>query len=96
MTESVDTAVRQAVAAPRRATARSWSWVGVVPFFIFALLFLILPTVNLLVGSFQKHITDLRKQLSFIAKRNSPARNETPVTKLFCRGKITKPPVSFH
>jgi putative spermidine/putrescine transport system permease protein len=31
----------------------SWSWVGVVPFFVFALLFLILPTIDLLVGSFQ-------------------------------------------
>ena len=31
----------------------SWAWVGVTPFFLFALLFLILPTGFLFVGSFQ-------------------------------------------
>jgi putative spermidine/putrescine transport system permease protein len=31
----------------------SWAWVGVAPFFIFALMFLILPTGFLFVGSFQ-------------------------------------------
>ena len=31
----------------------SWAWVGVAPFFLFALLFLILPTGFLFVGSFQ-------------------------------------------
>ena len=31
----------------------SWAWVGVVPFFVFALLFLLLPTAFLFVGSFQ-------------------------------------------
>jgi putative spermidine/putrescine transport system permease protein len=31
----------------------NWNWLGVVPFFIFSLLFLILPSVNLLIGSFQ-------------------------------------------
>jgi putative spermidine/putrescine transport system permease protein len=31
----------------------SWAWLGVAPFFIFALLFLILPTVDLMVGGFQ-------------------------------------------
>jgi putative spermidine/putrescine transport system permease protein len=30
-----------------------WAWVGVAPFFIFALMFLLLPTVYLLVGAFQ-------------------------------------------
>jgi putative spermidine/putrescine transport system permease protein len=32
---------------------RNWNWVGVVPFFAFALLFLILPTSYLMVGAFQ-------------------------------------------
>lgn len=32
---------------------RSWAWVGVVPFFVFALMFLILPTSFLAVGGFQ-------------------------------------------
>jgi putative spermidine/putrescine transport system permease protein len=36
--------------APRRF---SWAWVGVVPFFVFALAFLVLPAISLLVGSFQ-------------------------------------------
>ena len=31
----------------------SWAWVGVVPFFTFALMFLILPTAYLVVGAFQ-------------------------------------------
>jgi putative spermidine/putrescine transport system permease protein len=31
----------------------SWAWVGVVPFFLFALMFLIVPTSFLAVGSFQ-------------------------------------------
>ncbi|MGK9166858.1 ABC transporter permease subunit [Inquilinus limosus] len=31
----------------------SWAWLGVAPFFLFALLFLVLPTGYLLVGSFQ-------------------------------------------
>jgi len=31
----------------------SWAWLGVAPFFIFALLFLILPTGFLMVGGFQ-------------------------------------------
>jgi putative spermidine/putrescine transport system permease protein len=31
----------------------SWAWVGVIPFFTFALMFLILPTAFLMVGAFQ-------------------------------------------
>jgi putative spermidine/putrescine transport system permease protein len=31
----------------------SWSWLGVAPFFVFAIMFLILPTAFLVVGSFQ-------------------------------------------
>jgi putative spermidine/putrescine transport system permease protein len=30
-----------------------WAWIGVVPFFAFALMFLLLPTLYLLVGAFQ-------------------------------------------
>jgi putative spermidine/putrescine transport system permease protein len=40
----------QARAAPRRF---SWAWVGVLPFFIFAIAFLVLPAISLFVGSFQ-------------------------------------------
>jgi putative spermidine/putrescine transport system permease protein len=31
----------------------SWAWIGILPFLAFALLFLILPTLNLVVGAFQ-------------------------------------------
>jgi len=31
----------------------SWDWLGVVPFFLFAILFLILPTAFLVIGAFQ-------------------------------------------
>ncbi|MFL9869734.1 ABC transporter permease subunit [Paraburkholderia fungorum] len=40
------------VNGPRRASP-FWSWIGVMPFFIFAVLFLILPTGFLIVGAFQ-------------------------------------------
>jgi putative spermidine/putrescine transport system permease protein len=47
-------------AAPRPSRRRALSqqlgaWLGVAPFFIFALMFLILPTVDLLIGAFQDH-----------------------------------------
>jgi putative spermidine/putrescine transport system permease protein len=42
------------ISAPRNGLDRmSWAWVGVVPFFAFALMFLILPTGFLMVGAFQ-------------------------------------------
>ena len=31
----------------------SWAWLGVVPFFAFVAMFLVLPTLNLVVGAFQ-------------------------------------------
>lgn len=31
----------------------SWAWLGVAPFFLFAILFLLLPTTSILIGSFQ-------------------------------------------
>lgn len=37
----------------RLAPKFSWAWLGVAPFFIFALMFLILPTAYLMVGAFQ-------------------------------------------
>ena len=35
------------------ARGLNWNWIGVLPFFIFALFFLILPTTFLMVGAFQ-------------------------------------------
>ncbi len=40
-------------AAPSWISQLSWTWVGVIPFFVFALMFLILPTGFLVVGGFQ-------------------------------------------
>ncbi|MBI5651664.1 MAG: hypothetical protein HZC40_14655 [Chloroflexi bacterium] len=41
--------------ASTTGTARrfSWEWIGVVPFFLYALLFLIIPSSFLVIGSFQ-------------------------------------------
>jgi putative spermidine/putrescine transport system permease protein len=33
--------------------AQTWAWIGVTPFFVFALMFLIVPTLYLVVGAFQ-------------------------------------------
>lgn len=41
------------VRRPRHSTRFSWDWIGVVPFFLFATLFLFLPSLVLFVGSFQ-------------------------------------------
>src|SRR3712207_3755538 len=41
------------VAARPRMGMPSWNWLGVAPFFVFALLFLILPTADLVIGAFQ-------------------------------------------
>ncbi len=40
-------------AAPAWLGRLSWAWLGVVPFFVFALMFLILPSTFLAVGAFQ-------------------------------------------
>jgi putative spermidine/putrescine transport system permease protein len=44
---------RPSPAAPSWLGHLSWAWVGVVPFFVFALMFLILPTSFLAIGGFQ-------------------------------------------
>ena len=41
----------RSTAAPTAPT--SWAWLGVAPFLVFAVLFLILPTLHLVVGAFQ-------------------------------------------
>ncbi len=42
-----------ATAPPRRSEASLLKWFGVVPFALFALLFLILPTIRIVIASFQ-------------------------------------------
>jgi putative spermidine/putrescine transport system permease protein len=50
---TVDTAI-EPLAAPRPRPAQfNWAWFGVAPFFVFALMFLILPTASLMIGAFQ-------------------------------------------
>lgn len=44
---------RDAPPARPSRPAFSWAWVGVLPFFLFALLFLFLPSLSLFIGSFQ-------------------------------------------
>jgi len=43
----------QSASARKEATRRfSWAWLGVVPFFLFATLFMLWPAANLFIGSF--------------------------------------------
>ena len=44
---------RKSGAASLQLSQTTWAWIGVTPFFIFALMFLILPTLDLMVGAFQ-------------------------------------------
>lgn len=44
---------------PRR---NRWAWLGLVPFFLFALLFLFLPSLSLFVGAFQNRAGDFTLQ----------------------------------
>jgi putative spermidine/putrescine transport system permease protein len=53
MAQQAQIEVRPSAAAPPRFGQLSWAWLGVAPFFIFAIMFLILPTVYLIIGGFQ-------------------------------------------
>lgn len=61
------TAVRPVV---RRSRRLSWAWLGIVPFAVFSLLFLILPTLDLVLGAFQT--PDGSFTLGNIARLNQP------------------------
>jgi putative spermidine/putrescine transport system permease protein len=62
--------VTRAAQPPRGASSLS-AWLGVAPFFVFAAMFLIAPTVSLLVGAFQTH--DGAFTLDNIARLNQPS-----------------------
>jgi putative spermidine/putrescine transport system permease protein len=49
----------QDVAGARPTRRFSWAWLGVLPFFIFAIAFLILPALSLFAGSFQDRAGNL-------------------------------------
>jgi len=53
MAQVTPLAIRPSPAATSGLNHVSWAWAGVVPFFVFALMFLILPTGLLVVGGFQ-------------------------------------------
>jgi putative spermidine/putrescine transport system permease protein len=53
MSQQSDIVLTAPTGAPARLGQVSWAWIGVAPFFVFALLFLIMPTGFLFVGSFQ-------------------------------------------
>ncbi len=59
------------VAARPRLSIPSWNWLGVAPFFLFALLFLVLPTLYLVVGAFQD--AEGRFTLANIANLSQPS-----------------------
>lgn len=42
----------KSAAAPKRISM-NWNWLGLVPFALFALLFLVLPTMKIVIGAFQ-------------------------------------------
>jgi putative spermidine/putrescine transport system permease protein len=48
-------AIAPVTASRKAALSNLGAWLGVAPFFIFALMFLIVPTLYLLVGAFQDH-----------------------------------------
>lgn len=50
---TVSGAERSRSSGPRRHVHFSWDWLGVVPFFAFAILFMLLPSLFLFVGAFQ-------------------------------------------
>jgi putative spermidine/putrescine transport system permease protein len=53
VTQLADAPRRGLSAARKPATPLSWAWLGIVPFMLFAVAFLILPSAGLFVGSFQ-------------------------------------------
>src|ERR1700749_4365544 len=53
MTEVTAETVQPPRAAASPGAPNSWAWLGVAPFLLFAALFLILPTIHLLIGAFQ-------------------------------------------
>lgn len=52
-TASSGSALPKDTAEPRRALRLNWSWLGLLPFLLFALMFLILPVLYLVNGAFQ-------------------------------------------
>lgn len=71
MVENVGAATMDGSVASAQRRRLPLSWLGVVPFFVFALLFLILPTVDLMIGAFQTPTGEFT--LQNIANLNQPS-----------------------
>ncbi len=71
MVENVGAATMDGSAIAAQRKRLPLSWLGVVPFFVFALLFLILPTVDLMIGAFQTPTGEFTFQN--IANLNQPS-----------------------
>ncbi|HNP71853.1 MAG TPA: ABC transporter permease subunit [Kouleothrix sp.] len=52
MSQLVQADTRDAPGMPAAAPRRSWAWLGVLPFFLFALAFLLLPAASIAINSF--------------------------------------------
>lgn len=53
MSQLAQAETRDAPGIPSAAPRRSWAWLGVVPFFAFAVAFLLLPAASIVVNSFR-------------------------------------------
>ena len=70
MAQQLELEASRPLAVQTKPDPMSWAWVGVVPFFVFAFLFLILPTVFLVLGAFQD--ADGNITLANLGKLNDP------------------------
>jgi putative spermidine/putrescine transport system permease protein len=62
MTQPAHTISGSARAPAIKLGQTAWAWIGVTPFFVFALMFLIVPTAFLIVGAFQDTAGNLTLQ----------------------------------
>jgi putative spermidine/putrescine transport system permease protein len=58
-TQPLEQGVSTTRPARRKRRQISWAWLGLVPFFLFSFLFLFLPALYLIVGSFRNNAGDL-------------------------------------
>ncbi len=70
MSQQAELQANPVLVARKRPEPMSWAWLGVVPFFLFAFLFLILPTLFLVMGAFQDNDGNLT--LANLGKLSDP------------------------
>lgn len=68
----IETAQRDASKARPAPHKRSWAWVGIMPFFLFALMFLLYPSSTIVVRSFQNSSTRAFTLDNILRLFNSP------------------------